>query len=84
MNKTEELAIPLVLCFVAGFLMVVSFCGACGSAQPTPMQQATVALDAEEQRECVTNADAGVGKTALRSEIDACRAAIRARRDGGK
>lgn len=47
--------------------------GGCSPSVPTPAQQVNVAKDAEEQRECVAN-------NATRADIDACRAAVKAKR----
>lgn len=61
---------------------------ACAADAPTPAEHARVGIDAEEQRECVDRARAhleagAVDRAGAWTEADACRAAVRARRDGG-
>ncbi len=72
----------LVACaggFVGLALAVLVGC----ASSPTPAQQAAVGVDSVEQVACVKQAEAGVGKAALEAAIDACRAAVKAKRDGG-
>ncbi len=64
---------------VGAFILVafgISYLAGCAGA-PSTSQQAAVAADAVEQKQCV---DAW----ATRAEIDACRDLVKSRRDGGK
>lgn len=74
--------IPGLLVFGA-FALGVAYCAACGSSTPTPAQQAGVAKDTIDQTLCVYGPEAGIGAAEMRAEIDACKDAVRARRDGG-
>ncbi len=71
---------------VCAIVVVLTSFAACAvlTACVSAAQQAAVAADALEQRECIDNAEAGVGKAALKAEIDACRDRVKARRDGGQ
>ncbi len=63
-------------------LSITSVLAACAST-PTAAQQADVAKDKIDQALCVEQVEAGAGKAAVRAEIDACRAKVKASRDGG-
>jgi hypothetical protein len=49
------------------------FCAACGAATPSPAQERAVVNDLAEQADCVKN-------NATKEAIDACRAAVKAKR----
>ncbi len=64
--------------------LLTLFACACGAGTPTAAQQANADAEGLADRACVTDTDAGVGKTKRQADIDECRAAVVAKyHDGG-
>ncbi len=78
----RPIGILCVIAFVAlASLLGVVAVGGCGGV--TAEQQGAVDGDGLRQALCVSAPEAGVGKAAMRREIDACRNAVKASRDAG-
>ncbi len=60
------------------FAIIAVLLTACGATM-----SATTLASLAAEKECVDQAEAGVGRAALKAEIDECRASARARLDGG-
>ncbi len=59
-------------------LLLLSACAGLSASEAT-----AVGVDTVDQTDCVIAADSGIGKAAMRAEIDACRTKVKQRRDGG-
>ncbi len=71
------ISLGALACFTA------AWCTLACSGSPSAEQQTALAEDSLGQKACVDQAEAGVGRAALKAAIDRCRDAVKARRDGG-
>ncbi len=55
----------------------------CACAGLSANEVAAVGVDTVDQTDCVIAPEAGIGKAAMRADIDACRDRVKAARDGG-